>query len=65
MSELRHKFMSVQEVAARARVTARTVNRWVADGRLAPVMQLPGPTGARLFDADAVDAFLAEREVAS
>ena len=42
-------------------VTARTVNRWVHDGRLVPAHKLPTPTGAYLFQVADVEALAAER----
>jgi excisionase family DNA binding protein len=47
--------LSTAEVADHLGVTARTVNRWVREGKLTPAAQAPGPKGARLFTADQLD----------
>jgi DNA-binding transcriptional MerR regulator len=44
------------DVATRCGVTARTVNRWVREGKLTPVAQAPGPKGARMFSAADLEA---------
>lgn len=48
------------EVARLARKDVRTVNRWVRDGRLVPVVQGPGVRGARLFRPEDVLRLLSE-----
>ena len=53
------------DVAERLNVTARTVNRWVRDGRLKAQMQGPGSKGARMFHPAEVDRFAATMEPAS
>lgn len=52
--------ITTAQVAERAGVSRRAVTRWVDAGRLTPTQQLPGLRGALLFDAETVDAFLAE-----
>lgn len=47
--------LSTAEVADQLGVTARTVNRWVREGKLTPAAQAPGPKGARLFTADQLE----------
>ena len=42
-------------------VSVATVNRWAAEGRLAPAHELPGRTGARLFSRRRVEQFAAKR----
>lgn len=46
---------------ARLGVNRRTLTRWVAQGRLVPVLQLPGQTGAFLFEPADVDRLATER----
>ena len=41
-------------------VDRATFNRWVAAGRIPVAVEMDGPTGARLFDADVIDALAAE-----
>ncbi len=43
------------QAAHRLGVSLRTVHRLVADGKLAPAQQLPGPNGAFLFDETVVE----------
>jgi predicted site-specific integrase-resolvase len=38
-----------REAASIVGVTQTTINRWVKDGRLTPVVEFPGYRGARLF----------------
>jgi predicted site-specific integrase-resolvase len=42
-------------------VNRATFNRWVAAGEIPVAAELEGTTGARLFDADVIDALAAER----
>jgi excisionase family DNA binding protein len=48
------------EAAQRLGVDRTTFFRWVQLGRIAPVMRLPGQTGAMLFDPKDVDALKVE-----
>lgn len=41
-----------------------TLSRWVAAGRLTPVIKLPGKTGAMLFDRETVEAIAAKESAA-
>lgn len=55
--------------AAKAfRVDRATFNRWVKAGRIPVAVEMDGLTGARLFDADVIDAlasrYHAEKEPA-
>lgn len=43
------------------RVDRATFNRWVAAGDVPFVVELEGPTGARLFDADLIDQLAAKK----
>jgi len=52
------------EVASRLGCSVRTVHRLVKDSRLHPAHKLPGPNGAFLFDADAVERIAAARAAA-
>lgn len=42
-------------------VDRATFNRWVAAGQIPTEIEMDGPTGARLFDADLIDQLAAER----
>jgi excisionase family DNA binding protein len=48
--------LTATQAAERAGITRRTLTRWIASGRIAPTVQLPGRTGAMLFHPDDVDA---------
>lgn len=41
-------------------VDRATFNRWVKAGRIPVAIEMDGETGARLFDADLIDALAAE-----
>ena len=56
--------LSTKQVAQILRVEVRTVHRMATDGRLTPLMKLPGETGAYLFDPAEVDRLAAERTAA-
>lgn len=43
------------EAAALIGVDRTTFNRWVAKGEISPVVEMPGRTGARLYDADEIE----------
>ena len=58
---MENDLLTTSQVAERIGVTVRTVNRWVAAGRLEPAITFPGHTGPNLFRHDAVDDFLSER----
>ncbi len=53
--------LTTADVAERTGITVHHVSRLVREGKLTPAHQLPGATGARLFDEAEVDRFLAER----
>jgi excisionase family DNA binding protein len=53
------------QVAQHLGVSLRTVHRLVADGKLTPAQQLPGPNGAFLFDQAAVEVLRAARQAAA
>jgi excisionase family DNA binding protein len=57
----RDKYRTTGDIARQAGITRQAVHLWVADGKLVPVLEV-GRT--RLFDADDVDRFLAERGAA-
>jgi predicted DNA-binding protein (UPF0251 family) len=44
--------LTAAQVAEKLGISARTVQRRAAAGELKVVQQLPGPTGALLFDSD-------------
>jgi DNA-binding transcriptional MerR regulator len=50
-----------RQAAEVAGTTVTTINRWVAAGRLTPVLEVPGYNGARLFDPADVLALRSER----
>jgi DNA-binding transcriptional MerR regulator len=50
-----------RQAAEVAGTTVTTINRWVAAGRLTPVIEVPGYRGARLFDPADVAALRQER----
>lgn len=47
------------EAAKRLGVSIRTLNRRVAQGAIVPAAEAPGIRGARLYDADEIDALAA------
>lgn len=49
-----NELLPTAEVAARLRVTPKTIARWAANGRLTPAVKAPGIRGAMLFRADDV-----------
>lgn len=53
------------EACALLSIDKSTLSRWVAAGKLTPVAQLPGKTGAFLFDRAAVEALVADLAQAS
>lgn len=46
--------LSTGEVADLLGMSTRKVQRWARDGKLPFVRQLPGPSGAYLFDRNAI-----------
>lgn len=54
--------LTTSQVAARLGIHRGTVLQRVTYGHLTPTTQLPGRTGAYLFDAEQVEALAAERE---
>lgn len=58
--------LSTRDVAEMKNVTTTTVARWVAAGRLTPVLRLPGIRGAMFFTPSDVAALdVADEAVAS
>lgn len=57
--------LSTKQVAERRGVTVSTVSRWVASGKLRPLLKLEGKTGAMLFRPEDVDSLGDEMERAS
>lgn len=55
------RLIATREASALLGVHTRTVARWVDDGTLTPAAQAPGPRGAYLFNAEQVEALVAER----
>lgn len=56
MASMEQHLLTSPQAAQRLGVARWTVNRWAKAGRLAYVCQLPGLTGAFLFDAKEIDA---------
>ena len=56
--------LTTADVAERTGLTVYTISRLVREGKLTPAHQLPGTTGARLFDKAEVDRFLSARKAA-
>lgn len=54
-----HSLITTAQAAAQLGIERSTLSRWVAAGRITPAMQLPGPTGAMLFDPVAIDRLAA------
>jgi len=54
--------LTTREVAQRLGVKVRHVHYLCESGQLAPVRQLPGPRGPKLFAASDVERLLAQRE---
>ena len=52
--------LTTTEAATRLGVSVPTLNRWVRQGRIAPVIQAPGLRGARLYDPADIDTLAAE-----
>lgn len=52
------------EVARILRVDVRTVHRMADDGRLTPILKIPGRTGPYLFDPAEVEAYRNQRAAA-
>lgn len=48
------RLITTAQAAERLGIERSTLSRWVTAGRIAPAMQLPGATGAMLFDPGAV-----------
>lgn len=60
------ELLTTTEVLEALGLTSRsTLSRYVALGRLAPALKMPGSTGAFLFDRTEVERFKAEREAAA
>lgn len=48
------------QAAERFGVNRTTFNRWVKAGKVPVAVEMDGPTGARLFDADVIEDMAAE-----
>lgn len=55
-----NELLTSPEVAAKLGKSTRTVHRLVDSGDLTYVKKFAGPNGAYLFDAAAVDAYIAK-----
>ena len=49
------RLLTTSQLAARFNRAAKTVRRWIAEGRIIPTLVTPG--GQYLFDPSIVDAF--------
>lgn len=56
--------IGVSEAADRLNVSARTIQRWAQNGELPYATQMPGATGAYVFELAAIEAFAATRGAA-
>ena len=45
----RDDLLATRQVADTLGIDTSTISRWVKEGRIVPVMRLPGKTGAMLF----------------
>ena len=52
--------LTTAQVAERLNKPIGTINRWATEGKLPVAYQLPGRTGAKLFDPADVDTLLDE-----
>lgn len=55
--------ISAKDVAERTGLSLRSVHRKAAAGTLPTVAKMPGSTGSFVFDADAIDAWIAAQAV--
>lgn len=49
------QYIGSREACRRLLIDRSTLSRWVAAGKITPVLRLDGPRGAFVFAADAVD----------
>lgn len=55
VTHMQDDLIPTSEAARILGTTVSTVNRWVAAGKLVPVLMGPGRTGVRLFDRQAIE----------
>lgn len=53
--------LSTAAVAELVGKTVATVNRWAAEGKITPAVEMTGKTGARLYRRSDITAFLDEQ----
>jgi len=58
------QLLTTSQVAERLGISRNTVLQRVSYGRLTPSAQLPGRTGAFLFDAEQIEAAAEQRDAA-
>lgn len=56
--------MTATEVAAAFGRNTRTISRWTREGRLTPAYQLPGQTGAYIYDRAEIERLVAASKIA-
>ena len=56
--------MSTAEAADRLGISIATLNRWAKNGAVAPIVQAPGRTGARMFRREDIEALAEKRGAA-
>jgi excisionase family DNA binding protein len=52
MQAVQEEYYTLEEVAKRLKVTRRTVNRWIEDGKLIAVKFAPGSGHIRVSESD-------------
>jgi len=52
MQQVHEEYFTLEEVAERLKVTRRTVNRWIEDGKLTAVKFAPGQGHIRVAESD-------------
>jgi excisionase family DNA binding protein len=52
MEHVHEEYFTLEEVAERLKVSRRTVNRWVEDGKLVAVKFAPGQGRIRIAESD-------------
>lgn len=57
--------LSTAQAAELLGVSVYTVNRWAREGRITPSVQLSGPTGARLYDPEHIEAVASAKAATS
>ena len=56
-----NKLITVTQVVEQYGVSRKTIQRWIAAGKIEPDQTLPGRTGAHLFYPETVEAAIKDR----